>query len=738
MRRLLIETAPNYDEGPRGCAGTDTPWYEDGEGFEISGEYDDSDAYPFGYFPVDPKTNELGFFISNDNAIIHNELFGQALEEYISRLILETFEPVDAQLGEKMNEFHDFVRQNGLIKRDKTIGFTVVSVFENENGDNRIIFKDVVARIFNELGIKIPVDDYLAMVVHEIFVKANWNLYNFSYEFNEYIYQDFYFYDSSDQELIAKLFGFDINAIFERSRLLGRIWLDTSLITFYPGQQPSRDEMKQVIKDIAENEGMAETEFYGFYTIFEVGSKKPYTGTGYKTHDDATIQCCTVADYIEGKYSGFNREAEIEMVKNRKGVDAFNVHLANQNVKKNFFKNFRNTRDKAVYAPREKAAGTLASYHAMRYPYGEEKETKGNLIKEYKRYNEAGTDHPYFKDENTGEIIEADWDDGEGFPFGYFPVKSDGELEFCVADYGETHAQACGVAAKLYFDDVTADMSYDVANEVYYSLTDFFEEFKNDGYTYNPDEDAYFSADGSSKLVWEDFVDKVMENIYSEFGDTYTVVVELVRDFLENGTEPSFEQVQEVLLHNVEDYEFYEKDDIDRALEVIGSDFDDFFEDGRLEGRIWPEKGLISFYLTEQPNPQELEDVIYDLADYMGVSYEYFMDFFIIYEDLDDGCIVKMCTVDEYINGPQEPDKQYARDGKTVFVPHLANQKDKFNFFKNFRNTRDKAVYAPREKTAGSLARYHAMRYPYGENRKRLLQIIDEEIKKILKKEPYK
>ena len=78
MRKLLIETTPlnseDYDainsldnssstddesNGPRGCAGTDHPWYDDGNGFEITGSYDDDDAFPFGYFPVDPKTKEL-------------------------------------------------------------------------------------------------------------------------------------------------------------------------------------------------------------------------------------------------------------------------------------------------------------------------------------------------------------------------------------------------------------------------------------------------------------------------------------------------------------------------------------------------------------------------------------------------------------------------------------------------------------------------------------------------------
>ena len=112
-----------------------------------------------------------------------------------------------------------------------------------------------------------------------------------------------------------------------------------------------------------------------------------------------------------------------------------------------------------------------------------------------------------------------------------------------------------------------------------------------------------------------------------------------------------------------------------------------------------------------------------------------------IFEDGNNDWQVTACTVSDYINGnygidsedgEEDMEKQYARDGKTQFVPHLANQQQKREFFKGFRDTRDKAVYSPRERAAGSLARYHAMRYPYGESKKLVNKIIKEEINKIL------
>jgi hypothetical protein len=67
-----------------------------------------------------------------------------------------------------------------------------------------------------------------------------------------------------------------------------------------------------------------------------------------------------------------------------------------------------------------------------------------------------------------------------------------------------------------------------------------------------------------------------------------------------------------------------------------------------------------------------------------------------------------------------------------VFIPHLAKPEEKFNFFKDFRKARDNAVYVPREKAAGSLAAYHAMRYPFGENKKRIWKQVSEEVDRVL------
>jgi hypothetical protein len=116
-----------------------------------------------------------------------------------------------------------------------------------------------------------------------------------------------------------------------------------------------------------------------------------------------------------------------------------------------------------------------------------------------------------------------------------------------------------------------------------------------------------------------------------------------------------------------------------------------------------------------------------------------------VFEDWRNDGTITACTVQDYIDGNYGPESyedlddeddtpiQYNNGQKTIFVPHLANQQDKFNYYRDFRNTRDRAVYAPQERAAGNLAAYHAMRYPYGESKKKVGKIIREVIDNIIK-----
>jgi hypothetical protein len=175
-------------------------------------------------------------------------------------------------------------------------------------------------------------------------------------------------------------------------------------------------------------------------------------------------------------------------------------------------------------------------------------------------------------------------------------------------------------------------------------------------------------------------------------------------------------------------------------------DFNEYFEMGYGEGRVWPELKMIGFYVSEQPDPHSLMNILNDLQSETDLTVEELLQFNMVFEDWRNNGEVTACTLSDYIDGNYGPNSyedeeedetpvQYNNGQKTVFVPHLANQDQKREFFKDFRNTRDQAVYAPREKGAGSLAAYHAMRYPYGESKDKIGKIVTEVINNMIKGE---
>ena len=361
------------------------------------------------------------------------------------------------------------------------------------------------------------------------------------------------------------------------------------------------------------------------------------------------------------------------------------------------------------------------------------------------QYNQAGTDFPYYYDPKTGECYEGTWNTMYAYPFGYWPIDYNGTEMFCVGDAYDMHSNACGKAAEKYFMDCMTEQVEESAYNLEINLSTFVDELKDGGYTYNEETDFYVSADGSDEFDIDDKIDDISEGVYSI---DYGYIKECVESAIENFTYPSQEEITEYALEKyANEYDFTTKEGIDEAMQQIGMNFDTFFEQGRNEGRIWPKDNLISFYETEQPGPNTLMNILQDLSrcDEIDLSYQEMLNFMMIFEDWRNDGEVTACTVSDYIDGNYGPESyegdeedgeiQYARDGKTQFVPHLASPEEKREFFKDFRNTRDQAVFVPRERGAGSLARYHALRYPYGENKKKIGKIIREEIIKLMERQ---
>jgi hypothetical protein len=360
----------------------------------------------------------------------------------------------------------------------------------------------------------------------------------------------------------------------------------------------------------------------------------------------------------------------------------------------------------------------------------------------------AGTDTPYYEDEKTGEVFEATWNCDYGYPFGYWPIDYNGTEEFSIGDAYTTHVNACGKCAEKYYYDTIGESLYDESNEIAEAIENFIHWFKEYNYRYNEENDNWVSEDGEEEKDVSDFIDEIREEIYDEHIDCYGYIEEFVENFLEGNVSkvPYSTDVQQYLEDQIADsYDFTERRGIDDAMQMFGMDFYDFFEMGHSEGRIWPDLEMIGFYDTQQPGPRELETILYNLSDGLELDYDDLLQYHIVFENWNTGDgEVTACTVADYIDenyGPDEEDEeedgdtehQYARQGKTVFVPHLANQKDKREFFKDFRDVRDKAIFVPQERGAGTVARYHALRYPYGENRERTMSLTESDLHYIVK-----
>lgn len=785
MRKLLIE---RYNQ-----AGTDDPYYYDeGTGFEISGYYEDDDAFPFGYFPVDPYSNRLEFFCGDRDfeETVHNDLFNIAISTYASAYLSKELGDVEDELFEFFTEIKSIIDKENLEYSRREDDFV------NLDGDFELDFPTRLKEEFKKLDVEIPVTSNLVELIVTILRNNDWDTnYSFSEELWNYATEW-----SDDAEEAARVVGINTEEVLQKARLVGRMWIDRHLITFYPGQQPSGSEMEYVVKDLAEYvkyyADLSYEDILNFYTIFETNSKKEYTGTGYKIHDDAKIECCTIRDYIAGKYKGFNREDEVEMVKNRKGVGSLNVHLANQDKKREFFKDFRDTRDKVVFVPREKGAGSLAAYHAMRYPFSEntikesgkfpsdivsalnlyakehpsaassvnnilDNQSNAN-ISSYGGYEdsydgEAGTDNPCFYDPKTGTEYTAYWQDGGAFPFGFWPsMYKDNPDYFSIGDESYNHANACGKAAKVYIKNILMSDTESDSYEIQDSIEDLLNDFKEHGYRLSDDEETYYSVDENGEIDDEysinDWLDILSGRLYVPKDFIFNVIKDILISSIKNGKAiQSYEIIKtydEYLTNELNKYNIgLDGSDIDYLFDSfnVNGSFDDYFSYGNLEGRIWTNSEMMGFYEEQQPTAKELDEIVrrLDESDEIPAKYEDIMNYMIIYyaDEYDEYGYhnnVTGCTVYEYIHGAPMDDKINPDERKGVqFIPHLANQQQKREFFKDFRDARDRAIYYPREKAAGNLAAYHAMRYPFGESKKtgKKVYINESDIKLLFDKE---
>lgn len=70
------------------------------------------------------------------------------------------------------------------------------------------------------------------------------------------------------------------------------------------------------------------------------------------------------------------------------------------------------------------------------------------------------------------------------------------------------------------------------------------------------------------------------------------------------------------------------------------------------------------------------------------------------YDDEDEFDDTEDNADDEVEEPSTQPSRFKQQNGNLKFIPHLAKQDQKREYFKDFRNTRDKALYTPMEKGA--------------------------------------
>lgn len=347
----------------------------------------------------------------------------------------------------------------------------------------------------------------------------------------------------------------------------------------------------------------------------------------------------------------------------------------------------------------------------------------------YSNNFQGGTDFPYF--ENDDVTIEVRWDDYDAFPFGFW-MNYYGSLEFSIGDKQSMHFNPCGKVARKYFIEALKENSSDDAGILEDELDDIVEIFKNDSYQWDSEEEAYVSNDGSDTIYVSELVNDISSKL-NEFGYDDDYIGVLVRNACAYGESASSYEIEEhfnkLCERRAYEYDWDDERELKLALDNLGLSFDDYFYDGRLEGRIWADSNVISFYIGQEPTPEELQKICEYLSESetIGVSYDdLYENYYIVFPIDGDNERITACTIHQYCVGDfgERSDESDEDDDDSncnypnpnerkgaVFIPHLASQKDKREFFKDFIRDRDKNVYAPIEKKYGSLAAYHAQKY---------------------------
>lgn len=339
-------------------------------------------------------------------------------------------------------------------------------------------------------------------------------------------------------------------------------------------------------------------------------------------------------------------------------------------------------------------------------------------------YNEAGTDFPKYFDVDNQMFWEASWDDGEGVPFGVW-LSEGNKYEFFVGEEYDTHETICCNAARGY-------LKWLLTSEFEESADAFVSELEyliGDVEEYDSETKTYKTSEGEEC----DLSDWVVE--YSN-SLPYEIALDAAETAISEGETPYYDELAEKAYEAVfEEYDLYDGDanEYDKLLkEYTHYTFNTFFQEGYDMGRIWPEKCMLQFYISEQPSPDELRKILMNIVEHswLNVTYDELLEFFTIFYDYDNDGEITGCTVGDYMIGNYGPDtkdggeadldrERTFGDKNTQFIPHLASpeEKKRRGFYNGWFEANARK-WGPRLRGFnGNMAAYRAARYPYSDSR---------------------
>ena len=363
-------------ETGEGEGGTDNPWFE-GDVY-LNGRWSDSDAYPFGYFDRSPAYNYGQSFFLGKRGGMHSTCAGMAIKDWCEDFANEEAEYYTEEIMSKIGDYEseeeyyetDEEKYEYLLSllKDTPCPRDVVNAIANMVIDGRYSEQDITDIVYDKI---LP-------------------------EYTEYNGKDITDLDVKEMCGFFGQCGYNFESYMsEGTSTPGRIWLDKEFVSFYNGYYPSSSEMNDIITNLARefrytSQNVTMEMLMDFYVIIPY---EDYVKTEYGTEVHEGVKCCTVEEYIEGvpfKNEDNDEEKEdsdeenVEPQKPKKME--LQLHLLPSEKKWRALKAYRDSQDRKYNIPKEKAAGTVARYNALRYPYSESLKRGNQVLSEDASY----------------------------------------------------------------------------------------------------------------------------------------------------------------------------------------------------------------------------------------------------------------------------------------------------------------------------------------------------------------